>query len=86
MREYRSIPPQDLMLGDKIGEGQFGDVHSGYLYPKVLLHSAAGTVSLLHITATSIRKYCASIYGNLRVLYLYYISQLPLSKGTMLLI
>lgn len=35
MREYRSIPPHDLLLGEKIGEGQFGDVHSGFLYPKV---------------------------------------------------
>lgn len=35
MREYRTIPPQDLMLGERIGEGQFGDVHSGLLYPKV---------------------------------------------------
>ena len=35
MREYRTIPPQDLLLGEKIGEGQFGDVHNGYLYPKV---------------------------------------------------
>ena len=39
MREYRTISPQDLMLGDKIGEGQFGDVHSGFLYPSVRLRS-----------------------------------------------
>lgn len=37
MREYRTIPPQDLVLGEKIGEGQFGDVHNGYLYPKVCM-------------------------------------------------
>jgi hypothetical protein len=35
MREYRTIAPQDLLLGEKIGEGQFGDVHTGFLYPKV---------------------------------------------------
>ena len=37
MREYRTIPPQDLLLGEKIGEGQFGDVHNGFLYPKVYM-------------------------------------------------
>lgn len=46
MREYRTIAPQDLMLGEKIGEGQFGDVHNGFLYPKVhsrhLLQTKAG--------------------------------------------
>ena len=35
MKVYRTIAPQDLFLGDKIGEGQFGDVHNGFLYPKV---------------------------------------------------
>ena len=35
MKGYRTIAPQDLSLREKIGEGQFGDVHNGFLYPGV---------------------------------------------------
>lgn len=31
------ISPRDIVLGDKIGEGQFGDVHKGVLHPNVSL-------------------------------------------------
>ncbi len=30
-----TISSRDMLLGDKIGEGQFGDVHKGVLYPNV---------------------------------------------------
>ena len=29
----RPLSPKDIILGDRIGEGQFGDVHTGILYP-----------------------------------------------------
>ena len=35
MKAYRTIAPHDLFLSEKIGEGQFGDVHNGFLFPKV---------------------------------------------------
>ena len=44
MRDYRTIAPQDLMLGEKIGEGQFGDVHNGFLYPKVSTLKCIGPI------------------------------------------
>ena len=31
----RPLSPKDIILGDRIGEGQFGDVHTGILYPDV---------------------------------------------------
>ena len=31
----RPLSPGDIMLQDRIGEGQFGDVHKGILYPDV---------------------------------------------------
>ena len=31
----RPLSPRDVMLGERIGEGQFGDVHTGVLYPDV---------------------------------------------------
>ena len=33
----RPLSPKDIILGDRIGEGQFGDVHTGILYPDVSL-------------------------------------------------
>ena len=31
----RAISPREVMLEERIGEGQFGDVHKGTLYPGV---------------------------------------------------
>lgn len=31
----RPLSPQDIRLTERIGEGQFGDVHKGVLYPDV---------------------------------------------------
>ena len=31
----RPLSPGDIVLQDRIGEGQFGDVHKGILYPDV---------------------------------------------------
>lgn len=31
----RPLSPRDVLLGERIGEGQFGDVHTGVLYPDV---------------------------------------------------
>ena len=33
----RPLSPRDVLLGERIGEGQFGDVHTGVLYPDVSL-------------------------------------------------
>ena len=30
-----SLSPRDVTLEERIGEGQFGDVHKGLLYPGV---------------------------------------------------
>lgn len=43
MKEHRSslsqfgatILPKDVQVGERIGEGQFGDVHKGVLFPQV---------------------------------------------------
>lgn len=40
----RSLSPREVALEERIGEGQFGDVHKGLLYPGV---SGAGLTSLL---------------------------------------
>ena len=34
----KSIHSKEVILEDKIGEGQFGDVHKGVLYPDVSVH------------------------------------------------
>ena len=31
----RPLSPTDIMLTERLGEGQFGDVHKGILYPDV---------------------------------------------------
>ena len=31
----RPLSPTDIMLTERLGEGQFGDVHKGLLYPDV---------------------------------------------------
>ena len=43
VREHRSslsqfgttVQPKDVIVGERIGEGQFGDVHKGILFPQV---------------------------------------------------
>lgn len=35
----RPLSPHDIVLTERIGEGQFGDVHKGILYPNVRQHT-----------------------------------------------
>lgn len=35
----RPLSPHDIILTERLGEGQFGDVHKGILYPDVRLLS-----------------------------------------------
>ncbi len=44
------LSPRDIVLGDKIGEGQFGDVHKGVLHPNV------GAVHVCSIHACSLSR------------------------------
>ena len=50
----RPLSPKDIILGDRIGEGQFGDVHTGILYPDVscvyLSPSPSIHLSLIHVS------------------------------------
>ena len=53
----RPLSPKDIILGDRIGEGQFGDVHTGILYPDVslvylsrVISSPSIHLSLIHVS------------------------------------
>lgn len=53
----KPIHPKEVILEDKIGEGQFGDVHKGVLYPNVssvCLQSSRLTISWITSELASI--------------------------------
>ena len=48
----RPIQPREVVLEERIGEGQFGDVHKGILYPDV---SGCGLRSLICLYSDIVR-------------------------------
>ena len=54
----RYLSSKDVRLLDKIGEGQFGDVHKGILYPDVSNLFVCPSVNCLAVSTSSVPAKC----------------------------